>query len=64
MVRYISRKRGRKMTLVDIEAVITWLWENIDRYAIEMGDAEGYPVRTFFDLKKDLREWAEKEDKK
>lgn len=47
------------MTLVDIEAVIKWLDENIDRYDIEMGDAEYMPVRTFYDLKIDLRKWAE-----
>jgi len=49
------------MTLVDIEAVINWLDENIERYDIEMGDAEDMPVRTFYDLKIDLRKWAEKE---
>ena len=52
------------MTLVDIEAVIKWLDENIDRYDIEMGDAENMPVRTFYDLKVDMRKWAEKEGEK
>ena len=49
------------MTLVDIESVIRWLDENIGSYDIEMGDAEDMPVRTFFDLKVDMRKWAGKE---
>ena len=52
------------MTLVDIETIIKWLDENIDRYNIEMGNAQGYPVRTFYDLKIDLQTWAEKEGEK
>ena len=46
------------MTLVDIESVIDWLNENIDFYDIEMGDVIDSPVRTFYDLKIDLRKWA------
>jgi hypothetical protein len=48
------------MTLVDIEAVIKWLDENIDSYDIEMGDVKSTEVRTFYDLKVDLQKWAEK----
>ena len=48
------------MTLVDIEAVIDWLNENIDRYDIESGDAEYSDIRTFYNLKIDLQKWAEK----
>jgi hypothetical protein len=50
------------MSLVDIESVIKWLDENIDRYDIEMGDVKSTEVRTFYDLKIDLQKWAEKGD--
>jgi len=49
------------MTLVDIESVIRWLDDNIERYDIEMGDTRYSDIRTFYDLKVDLRKWAEEE---
>ena len=49
------------MTLVDIEAVINWLDENIESYDIEMGDTRYSDIRTFYDLKVDMRKWAGKE---
>jgi hypothetical protein len=50
------------MALIDIETVITWLYDNIPRYDLEFDvEDEDFPVRTWYDLRKDLRTLAEKE---
>ena len=51
------------MTLVDIETVISWLYENIERYDLDF-DVKDFDVRNWYDLRNDLRALTEKEGKK
>lgn len=49
------------MTLVDIETIISWLYDNIERYDLH-DETEDYPLRNWLDFKKDLRALAEKKN--
>jgi hypothetical protein len=51
------------MTLVDIETVIDWLYNNLERYDLEF-DMEDFHVRNWYDLRNDLRTMSIKEGEK
>jgi hypothetical protein len=51
------------MTLVNIETVIAWLYDNLERYDLHF-DLQDFDVRNWYDLRQDLRALAEKEGEK
>jgi uncharacterized protein YPO0396 len=51
------------MTLVDIETVIDWLYNNLERYDLEV-DIKDIELRNWYDLRIDLRAMSIKEGEK
>jgi hypothetical protein len=51
------------MTLIDIEDIITWLYDNLDHYDL-LFDSEDpdFPVRNWRDLRIDLRQFAKEKE--
>ena len=51
------------MPLVDIETVIDWLYNNLERYDLEF-DIKDIELRNWYDLRIDLRAMAKEEGEK